>query len=156
MEFFNIQNYIIEDNLVVVILVLILFLINVFFEEVVSFFNVFVDSVLFDIQNYIYDLEIVFGFFQIFESLDEILFVKVCVKNFVIRRGSVFLDIMNFFLKEEMNLRIDILELSILIEKGEDFGGVFWDVMFEYWEIFYLKYMEGVDVKIFMIVYIMK
>lgn len=54
-----------------------------------------------------------------------------------------------------MNLRFDILDLSILIEKGEDFWGVFWDVMFEFWEIFYLKYIDGVDVKIFMIVYIM-
>lgn len=47
MGFFNILDYIIEDNLVVVILVLILFLVNVFFEEVVSFFKIFVGNVFF-------------------------------------------------------------------------------------------------------------
>lgn len=54
-----------------------------------------------------------------------------------------------------MNLRPDILDLSILTEKGEDSWGVFWDAMSEFWETFYLKHTDGADVKIPMTVHIM-
>lgn len=52
-----------------------------------------------------------------------------------------------------MNLRPDILDLSILTEKGEDSWGVFWDAMSEFWEIFYFKHTDGADVKIPMTVH---
>ena len=74
--------------------------------------------------------------------------MSVCVKNLVIKRGNAFSDIMKYFLKDEFNLLTDTLELSILMERGEDSGGVFGDAMSEYYETFYLKHTEGADVKI--------
>lgn len=55
-----------------------------------------------------------------------------------------------------MNLRPDTLDLSILTEKGEDSGGVFWNAMSEFWETFYLKHTDWADVKIPMTVHIKK
>ena len=124
--------------------------------EIVAFENVAAGSILLDIQNYMYDPEIVFGPSQLSSNPEETLPVRACVKNLVIKRGNAFSDIMKYFLKEEFNLLTDTLELSILTERGEDSGGVFRDAMSEYWETFYLKHTEGADVKIPTTVHIMK
>lgn len=145
-----------EDNSAAATLASTLSLENVTSEEVVTISDVPAGSILLDIQNYMYDPEIEFGPSQVFGNQDETLPASACVKNLVIRRGSVFTDVMKFFLKEEFNLRTDTLELRILTERGEDSGGVFRDAMSEFWETFYLKHTEGADVKIPTTVHIMK
>ena len=64
--------------------------------EIVAIENVAAGSICLDIQNYLYDPEIVFGPSQSSSNPDERLPVRACVKNLLIKRGNAFSDIMCF------------------------------------------------------------
>ncbi|KAL3854228.1 hypothetical protein ACJMK2_013503 [Sinanodonta woodiana] len=91
-----------------------------------------------------------------FNKLDDTVPLNESVKKVIVQRGHVFDGMINYFLDANFDPRLNQLQVELVSERGEDAGGVFRDVVSEFWETFYIKHTVWYDIKIPTTVLIMR